>query len=97
MTELRASNFISATFSGYTGSQGPIGYTGSLGSQGVIGYTGSLGPQGPIGYTGSLGSQGPIGYTGSSANADQVDGYDVVVISALPGSPATNTIYFITG
>lgn len=61
MTELRASNFISATFSGYTG------------------------------------SQGPIGYTGSSANADQVDGYDVVVISALPGSPATNTIYFITG
>jgi hypothetical protein len=39
---------IVAGVQGYTGSQGPIGYTGSAST--VIGYTGS---QGPIGYTGS--------------------------------------------
>jgi hypothetical protein len=50
---------------GYTGSQGVIGYTGSQGIQGVIGYTGSQGIQGVIGYTGSQGIQGVIGYTGS--------------------------------
>jgi hypothetical protein len=45
---------------GYTGSQGVIGYTGSFGA---TGYTGS---QGVIGYTGSFGA---TGYTGSSIGA----------------------------
>ena len=82
------------TTSGYTGSQGPIGYTGSVGfvgSQGVIGYTGSVGfvgsastVAGPIGYTGS---QGLIGYTGSqgvlgpSVNTDlDMNNYKIIEI-----------------
>ena len=50
---------------GYTGSQGPIGYTGSQGIQGVIGFTGSVGN---VGFTGSQGTTGGIGFTGSQGN-----------------------------
>lgn len=79
LTSLLGSTYIGAT--GYTGSQGILGYTGSAST--VIGYTGSLGYTGSqgagytgsastvIGYTGSqgagyTGSQGIIGYTGSA-------------------------------
>ncbi len=64
---------------GFTGSQGPRGYTGSVGYTGSLGFSGSRGftgsastVQGPIGFTGSTGFtgsastvQGPIGFTGS--------------------------------
>ena len=46
------------TYSGYTGSQGDVGYTGSMG-------TGYVGSQGNNGYDGS---QGDIGYTGSEGS-----------------------------
>jgi len=57
---------------GYTGSQGPIGYTGSAGGGGG-GYTGSQGYTGSLGYTGSAGagytgSAGSTGFTGSSGS-----------------------------
>ena len=34
---------------------------------------------------------------GGGSNADTVDNYHVSVVSSLPGSPDSNTIYFITG
>ena len=33
----------------------------------------------------------------SATNADTVDNYHVSVVSSLPGSPDSNTIYFVTG
>lgn len=89
-TYLRGDRTWATLAAGYTGSQGPIGYTGSAstavgytGSQG-IGYTGSASTV--IGYTGSrglqgyTGSQGVIGYTGSqgvgyTGSASTVIGY----------------------
>jgi hypothetical protein len=48
-----------------TGSSG--GGTGFTGSQGDVGFTGSRGLQGDVGYVGSASTvQGPIGYTGSA-------------------------------
>ena len=34
---------------------------------------------------------------GGGSNADTVDNYHVSVVSSLPGSPDSNTIYFVTG
>ena len=33
----------------------------------------------------------------SASNADTVDSYHISVVTSLPGSPASNTIYFVTG
>jgi hypothetical protein len=41
--------FIGPQGTGYTGSQGVIGFTGSTGTQGLIGFTGSTGTQGLLG------------------------------------------------
>lgn len=61
--------FTGSQGAGFTGSQGPRGFTGSVGFTGSLGFSGSRGftgsastVQGPIGFTGS---QGPIGFTGS--------------------------------
>ena len=70
---------LTSAKSGYTGSQGDIGYTGSqsggyTGSAGVdgytgsIGYTGSEGAAGTTGYTGSVGDTGSTGYVGSKGD-----------------------------
>lgn len=58
------SNFLSGTYTGFTGSQG-VGYTGS---GGLRGFTGSRGESGFIGSYGFAGSQGELGYTGSQGN-----------------------------
>lgn len=34
---------------------------------------------------------------GGGSNADTVDNYHISVVSSLPGSPDSNTIYFVTG
>lgn len=34
--------------------------------------------------------------SGSNLDADKVDGYNISVVSSLPGSPDANTIYYIT-
>ena len=51
-----------STVIGFSGSQGPIGFTGSDGAYAAIGFTGS---QGNLGYSGSLGYWGSRGYSGS--------------------------------
>jgi hypothetical protein len=33
----------------------------------------------------------------SASNADTVDNYHISVVTSLPGSPDSNTIYFVTG
>ena len=38
-----------------------------------------------------------LGIGGGGSNADTVDNYHVSVVSSLPGSPDSNTIYFVTG
>ena len=57
---INLNDFLNQTYTGYTGSQGNLGYTGSTGA----GYTGSQGSQGTLGYTGSTGA----GYTGSTGS-----------------------------
>lgn len=60
------SSILGAASTGYTGSQGAIGYTGSRGATGFTGSQGAIGYTGSKGDTGFTGSQGVIGYTGSS-------------------------------
>ena len=63
-----------AALTGYTGSQGVVGYSGSKGDRGNDGYVGSIGATGNIGYTGSQGTSGSAGYTGSQGTHG-IDGY----------------------
>ena len=96
--------------SGSQGNQGAIGPQGSVGSgvQGPQGNSGSQGNQGAIGPQGSVGSgvQGPQGNAGPQgpqvdtsglvanvAGAQQVTAIEVV--SALPGTQSSTTLYFI--
>lgn len=62
MTTTSLSDFLSGTYTGYTGSKGDLGFTGS---QGIIGFSGSRGVTGFTGSLGFVGSKGDIGFTGS--------------------------------
>jgi hypothetical protein len=67
MTNRNLSDYLSANYSGYTGS---IGFTGSKGDSGYVGsassgFTGSAGYTGSQGSLGYTGSGGGLGYTGS--------------------------------
>lgn len=42
-------------------------------------------------------SQSSVTQHQAAINAGKVDGYDVSVVSSLPGSPDANTIYLVTG
>jgi Collagen triple helix repeat (20 copies) len=70
-TDIKYTDGMSYSATGFTGSQGSIGYSGSAGNVGDVGYTGSqgdVGYTGSNGYTGSAGNNGSIGYTGSQGD-----------------------------
>ena len=61
---VKVSDFLSASFVGFTGSRGLQGIQGTTGAQGIQGITGSQGIQGITGAQGIQGIQGVTGATG---------------------------------
>ena len=53
------------------------------------------GPYARIIDSGNIGSQS-VSYASSAGNADTTDGYHISVVTSLPSSPNSNTIYYIT-
>jgi len=83
-------------YQGFKGNTGSAGAQGARGFQGFRGNTGSAGAQGARGFQGYRGYQGPsVSTTGLVANVPTNRVSTISVVSALPGSPDANTLYFI--